>query len=384
MQIVLVSNFANHYLIPFADELAKLTNNCFTFIETQPLPDSFKKSGFREYNRNYIVQGWQDKEKAMSLCRQADVMIAGGGKSALPYERIRLKEKGIILEYSERVLKRGWPNLFSPTNVLSQFFYHLFLYNKPAYKLCASAFAANDLYLQHSFVDKCFKFGYFPQIPSSNRNSSWESDTPKGSKIKIIWCGRFIKWKHPEMVLLLAKRLTEMGCDFEINMIGSGVLYEKIKSRVSESGLSEVVHLLGNFPNNKVLELMSEHHIFLFTSDKNEGWGVVLNEAMGQGCCPVASHMIGSVPYLIEDKVNGRIFESGNSDSLVDCVYSLISNVSEIKRMGQNAYDTMRNTWNPREAAVRLIKISEELLRGNYFTYNNGPLSKASPISQKY
>lgn len=384
MKIVLVTNFANHYLIPLADELAKLTNNNFAFVETQPLPDSFKKSGFREYDRCYIVKGWKDKEKAMSICKQADVMIAGGGMSALPYERARLKEELIILEYSERALKRGWINLFSPTNVLSQIFYHYFLYNKPVYKLCASAYAANDLYIQHSFINKCFKFGYFPQIPSFNNNSSWDSEKLEGKKIKIIWCGRFIKWKHPEMALMLAKRLMEMGCNFEINMIGSGVLFDKIKLEVNKMKLIKVVHLLGNFPNDKVLELMSEHHIFLFTSDKNEGWGVVLNEAMGQGCCPVVSHMIGSVPYLIEDKVNGRIFESGNLESLVECVSSLASNIFEIKRLGQNAYETMRNIWNPREAATRLIKISQELLRGNHFTYDNGPLSKAFPISQKY
>jgi len=184
------------------------------------------------------------------------------------------------------------------------------------------------------------------------------------------------------MALLLAKRLMEIGCNFEINMIGSGELYEKIKLGIYESGLTEVVHLLGNFPNDKVLELMSEHHIFLFTSDRNEGWGVVLNEAMGQGCCPVVSHMIGSVPYLIEDTVNGRIFESGNLNSLVECVSSLLLNVSEIKRMGNKAYETMRDVWNPREAAIRLIKISEKLLQGHHFAYDNGPLSMASPINQ--
>jgi glycosyltransferase involved in cell wall biosynthesis len=45
--------------------------------------------------------------------------------------------------------------------------------------------------------------------------------------------------------------------------------------------------------------------VFIFTSDRNEGWGAVLNEAMGSGCAVVAADLIGSVPYLIEHKKMG-------------------------------------------------------------------------------
>ena len=80
-----------------------------------------------------------------------------------------------------------------------------------------------------------------------------------GKHIKIIWCARFIEWKHPEMAVLLAERLHNKGYDFELNMIGSGKLYGKIERMINDKGLSSCVHLLGNYPNEEVLRMMEEH-----------------------------------------------------------------------------------------------------------------------------
>jgi glycosyltransferase involved in cell wall biosynthesis len=56
-----------------------------------------------------------------------------------------------------------------------------------------------------------------------------------------------------------------------------------------------------------VRDHMEAADIFLFTSDFNEGWGAVLNESMNSACAVVASHAIGSVPFLLKDGENGFI-----------------------------------------------------------------------------
>ena len=38
-------------------------------------------------------------------------------------------------------------------------------------------------------------------------------------KTKILWVSRFIKLKHPEDIILLAKKLNLDGYDFEIEML---------------------------------------------------------------------------------------------------------------------------------------------------------------------
>ncbi len=387
MKIVFVSNFINHYQVPVCDELYKMTGGDLFFVETQELPQSFRKGGFSDYDKPYILRAWQndeERQRALRLCADADVLIAGGGKFIVPYEKERLLNNKLTFEYAERSLKRGWINLFSPTNIIMQLYYHTFFNNRPFYKLCASAYTAKDMYLQQAFKGKCFKFGYFPQIPDLNIDGILEKKYQQ-KHMKIIWCARFIEWKHPEMAVLLAEKLHRKGYDFELNMIGSGKLYGKIDRMINDKGLSSCVRLLGNYPNSEVLKMMEEHHIFLFTSDRNEGWGVVLNEAMGRGCCPVASHLIGSVPFLLEHKNNGMIFESGNLDSLMENIEFLLRNEDDMKSISKQAYQTVKEFWNPKVAAERLMMLFERLLNNETFElYKDGPLSKALPICEKY
>ena len=53
---------------------------------------------------------------------------------------------------------------------------------------------------------------------------------------------------------------------------------------------------------------MERADIYLATSDRQEGWGAVINEAMNSGCAVVADHMMGAVPYLISHEENGMIY----------------------------------------------------------------------------
>ena len=71
---------------------------------------------------------------------------------------------------------------------------------------------------------------------------------------------------------------------------------------------------------------MRNHDIFIFTSDRQEGWGAVLNEAMDSGSTVVASDAIGSSPFLIKDGQNGFLFKSENHKSLYQKVAYLIDN----------------------------------------------------------
>ena len=387
MNVVFVSDFMNHHQVALCDALYNMTGGDFLFVETEQMPQTFRTAGYPDFSRTYIVKAWESEEgkkRALKLCTNADVLIAGGGKFVIPYEKDRLLKNKITFEYAERSLKRGWINLFSPTNIKMQFYYHTLFYNRPFYKLCASAYTANDMYFQHAFKGKCFKYGYFPNISNLNIDDILEKRS-QNDCIRLLWCARFIEWKHPEMAILLAERLYKKGYGFELNMIGSGSLYNSIEAMIHDKGLASCVHLLGNCPNEEVLDKMLKHHIFLFTSDRNEGWGAVLNEAMGRGCCPVASHLIGSVPFMLKNKHNGMIFESGDLDSLVKNVEFLLDNRNVMKEMSVNAYSTVRELWNPSVVAERLLNVFDSMLNGNTVElYKDGPLSKAVPTCETY
>lgn len=383
MDILFVSNFINHYQIPLSDELYKLTGGSYHFVETQQMPDSFRKGGFSNYERPYIVRAWASQEEALrarQLTLSADVMIAGGGRFIIPYERERLSRRLLTLEYGERPLKRGLINAFSLTNVLTQWNYHTHFYNKPFYKLCVSGYTANDMYLQHCFKNRCYKFGYFPEISAQDVDKVIALKN-RNAVPKIIWCARMIRWKHPELAVLLAEKLVDAGYDFELNMIGSGPLVATIEKMIAEKHLGGKVHLLGNFPNQEVISMMTTHDVFLFTSDRNEGWGVVLNEAMGQLCCPVAAAEIGATPFLLQHNKNGLVFKSGDVGSLFECVRRVLDDGAFLRQMQRAAYQSISGLWTPQVAARRLFDFCSHLLINKApLAFDAGPLSPAYPV----
>jgi glycosyltransferase involved in cell wall biosynthesis len=117
----------------------------------------------------------------------------------------------------------------------------------------------------------------------------------------------------------------------------------------------------------------------LFTSDRNEGWGAVLNESMANGCAVVASNLIGSVPFLVKDGENGLIFQSEDIDSLYQKVKSLLDNAELRAMLSQNAQRTMQEIWSPQNAAIRFLHLVEALQNGEDTPFIEGPCSKALP-----
>ena len=380
MEIVFISNFINHHQVPIADELFRLLNGRFYFVETMPMNDWLKKGGYAECSKEpYVIRTWQNNanlSRAIELVKNADVVLFGGPE-ALPYAVLRAKNGDrLSFDVSERLLKKGWLNVLSPRLLRYLWYYMTLFRHKHFYKLCASAFAAGDQYKLGTYRNRCYKWGYFTKV---DQLKSDDTEPSVGEYIpRIMCCARFLNWKHPELPVKLAARLKHKGYRFVIDMFGSGEEMDATKALVKKLNVEDVVNLCGNRPNDEILQEMREHNIFLFTSDKNEGWGAVLNEAMSSGCAVVGSDEIGSVPFLIEDGVNGCVFKSCNLDSLEEKVVYLIDHPEVRVKMAQNANQIMRTVWSPKNAAKQLLNLINAIQSGDKSLIpESGPCSRA-------
>lgn len=290
----------------------------------------------------------------------------------------RLQSGKLTFEYSERWFKKNFRlNLLSKNLWKHQMMYYRYGRRANLYMLCASAYAANDYYFLNSYKNRCFKWAYFTSVKPINIDFILEKK--RSSKPKMMWCSRFIGWKHPEMVIYLASLLKSNGYSFEINMYGNGPLVEEIKRMISKRGLSDCVNIMGAVPNETVIDAIQRHNIFLFTSDQNEGWGAVANEAMSNGCTIVGSNQIGSIPFLVKNGENGLIFKSNDINSLVKNITSLLDDPDLCERMARRAYSDMVNVWSPINAAQRFISLINELQNGRTTPFEDGPCSQAVP-----
>ena len=377
MTITFLTNIVNHHQIHVADELYKYYGNGYTYVVFEHLPDWLRKGGYQELERPYVLNVYEssaNKRKAEDLAFESDVVIIGSAPEYLVEKR--LKENKITFHYSERWFKDISYKLFSPrlwAHILSN---HVKYRDKRSYMLCASAFTARDVNRVFAYPHKCFKWGYFTKVDDLDIESILAA---KRGETRIMWCARFLKLKHPELVVKLAKKLKASGYKFEIDMFGSGEESENIKSMAKAYDVTDVLSFKGNLPNDEILQQMRQHNIFLFTSDRHEGWGAVLNESMSNGCAVVASDKIGSVPFLLKNNVNGLIFKSGDIESLYSNVKYLLDNPNQAEIYAKEAYLTMRNEWSPQNAAMSLRILIETIKNENLKEYKklDGPCSWA-------
>jgi glycosyltransferase involved in cell wall biosynthesis len=366
MKLVFITNFINHHQVHVADEFYRILGAGYKFIETEPIPESFVRNGYPVYERVYVLKAYESPEQlalAYKLAEESDVVIIGSASEDFVARRISLGK--LTFRYSERWFKSrpwfltglvGWINIYKR---------HVRYRNKPLYMLCASAYTAKDANIVGAYKNKCFKWGYFTQVDIPEVEMMMQGGSTSKITQHIMWCARFLRLKHPELPVRLAARLKAKGYKFVIDMFGSGEELENTKQLARKLKVDDVVRFCGNRPNDEILAEMRRHDIFLFTSDKNEGWGAVLNEAMSNGCAVVGSNKIGSVPFLIEDGVNGLIFKSENLDSLEEKVIYLISHSDKRRQMAVEACQVMRNIWSPGNAARQFIDLVEGLTKND-------------------
>ena len=171
-----------------------------------------------------------------------------------------------------------------------------------------------------------------------------------------------IDWKHPELALETAAYLKERNLDFHMNLIGDGELRQQMQELAKAYGLEDCVTFLGYQTPDAVRGFMEKADIFLFTSDRREGWGAVANEAMNSGCALVADHMIGAVPYLVRQGENGLIYADGKKRQLFYLTERLVTDRIYCRQIGRNACRTITETWNAENAAEQLLKQIRYLL----------------------
>lgn len=384
MKIVMYSNFINHHQLPIAIAFNKIPGVEYIFVATTPFDRQRAKMGYKDENRKYdfIIRPYEDIDQeraAHQLTKDADIVIVGSAPDY--YMEESLKTGKITFHTSERYFKKGL-NIKTFPRYFASALRHIRPYqNLPLYFLCASAYTAKDVNTFAAFKGRCFKWAYFTEVRENHEHELIQKKEEKEKPI-ILWAGRFLSWKHPDTAIRIADKLKREGHVFRMDIIGGGDMEDYLKGLARELKVDDTVNFLGFLSPDSVRAHMESADIFLFTSDFNEGWGAVLNEAMSSGCATVASHAPGASPFLIRDGINGYLYQDGKEDQLYERVVHLLEDKTERCKMGVLAYRDMNTMWNPDVAAHRLIELYDAIRMGNANTlFSDGPCSPA-PVLQ--
>lgn len=129
----------------------------------------------------------------------------------------------------------------------------------------------------------------------------------------------------------------------ELTFVGAGVERQSLEDFVSVNSIKNV-RFIGRVPNTEIPSYLNGADIML-SSPIIDNMPVSLLEGFSSGLLVISSN-VGGVPYIVEDGVNGLLFESDNYQQLAEKMLFACSHQEESKRMIQNAYKGMVNyTW---------------------------------------
>ncbi len=387
MNFVFVSNYYNHHQRPLSMALQALCERegrPYTFVQTETRPTERLPMGGGDVLRNdaFVISYADDPQGCQRLIDEADAVMFGGTDDE-SYIQTRLKQKKPVWRYSERLYKTGRYRFVSPRGLRRKFLDHTRHDFGRVYLLCSGAYVAGDYRLVAAYPFKKFQFGYFPAHAVCDADQLIAEKymaEEAGQTIELLWAARMIAWKHPERALLITEELLKDGIPVHLTMAGGGPLEADMRALVTQKGLTRNVDFVGFRDPEMIRSMMRKSHVYLATSDREEGWGAVINEAMDSACLVVADRAMGAAPYLIRNGENGISYPVGRTDAAVSALRRLLKEpgYAEMRRMQKAAYETIGQLWNADVAAERLYACVTAELRGERMPeYKEGPMSRA-------
>ena len=117
-----------------------------------------------------------------------------------------------------------------------------------------------------------------------------------------------------------------------------GIYLESFIRYLEKKSLSFAnVILHGPLGTEQLNHLYNECDVLVLPSFE-DGWGMVVNEAMARGCIPVVSNGAGASDQ-IKNGFNGYVFEPGDVTYLAECIHKAIGN----EEVRENIWDLIKS-----------------------------------------
>jgi phosphatidylinositol alpha-1,6-mannosyltransferase len=177
---------------------------------------------------------------------------------------------------------------------------------------------------------------------------------------QIVWVGRLVPNKGVSELLRAFKRVAELRPALRLIIVGDGPLRQDLEREASSLGIDEAVDFRGALPHDQLPDVYRRAAIAAFpyilaANGVQEGFGLVVVEAMGCGCPVIAS----DIPALRDTVIPGRtgtLVPPGDVGALSDAMVSLLDSPEEARRLSvaaRNRAESMFD-WTPIKSAYAM------------------------------
>ena len=171
-----------------------------------------------------------------------------------------------------------------------------------------------------------------------------QSDSKIETPLSMVIVGGVCEAKGQLQIIEAMGRLpSKIKDNVRLDIIGWGdpAYIEKINLRAAELGIGDKVHLLG--ARSDVYKLLQNYNIGL-TCSRAEGFGRVTAEYMHARLGIIVSNT-GANQELIQNEVNGLVYEYGKIDNLEECICRFYENRALLCELAKSAYNRARQIY---------------------------------------
>jgi colanic acid/amylovoran biosynthesis glycosyltransferase len=250
---------------------------------------------------------------------------------------------------------------------------------KHGYKVYQKVFAEADYFLTNCefFRNRLIKLGCNPnkiEVLGSgidcNQFSFSPRSFPENGKIKIMTVGRFVEKKGIEYGIKAISHLVSSGFNqIEYNIVGDGLLRDKIEHLIDRLYLKDYVKLQGQKTQQEIIQIMDKSHIFIAPSVTSEAGDQdapvnTLKEAMAMGL-PVISTWHGGIPELVENNISGFLVPERDAQAIAEKLKYLMTHPQIWRSMTDAGRKKVKEKYDINRLNNQLIKTYENLLNSD-------------------
>ncbi len=321
-----------------------------------------------------IIPVWRSREDAAAFrdwWANADVVLCSEKLFGPMAERLR--QRRCVFYATERWFKPplGKLRFIHPVWAWKAMQFRRLAHSEYMHYLAIGRFAAADMHWLTSMPGRVWQWGYFvsPSCAVASR--------PQREGLRVLWAGRMLRWKRVQDLILAFSRLSREQNSPWLTLIGDGPEKRRLIQIASECLPKHNYEFSPPIRPSEIRAHMRDADVYVLPSDGYEGWGVVINEAMSEGCVVVAAAETGAGSTLIQHAFNGMVFQSRSRRRLAQILCDLACDGPLRVGLARAGKETVDSLWAPSTAASRLISVSDSILSGRPVpVYAEGPMQQ--------
>mgnify|MGYP006277056959 FL=1 len=179
------------------------------------------------------------------------------------------------------------------------------------------------------------------------------------STVEFLCCGQMIYRKGVDLLLRAFDGLVQEGLPVRLRLVGREADLPEMLRDLSEEAKSRI-EFIGFQSPNALPSLFAQSDVFVLPS-RHDGWGVVVNQALGSGLPMICSDAVGAAHDLILSEENGVRVPAGQVGPLREQMRRLATQPDVRSAWGERSAELV-DAWTPEAGAQRWVDAIKDVL----------------------